>query len=217
MVKEYSQVPTVYSSIVETKMFCKKSKSDLMAFESDKLSAELQRWAAMLHSREYHSRQNHCGTKIHNYSTNRMLVCGQCYCHNCIQHENVWERTLLDTQLRMTLRYGIIKHCCIHHLTWQISLCSTISTMSVRGFLRWTLLPCLRTQWPKFMLSFSQTWCVHWSFRSCWTLGMSVWVNVVLYPRLVEFCMPTSCTCVKCKLWDLPTQYPMQGQCGNQY
>ena len=43
MVKEYSQVPTVYSSIVETKMFCKKSKSDLMAFESDKLSAELQR------------------------------------------------------------------------------------------------------------------------------------------------------------------------------
>ena len=43
MVKEYSQVLTVYSSIVETKMFCKKSKSDLMAFESDKLTAELQR------------------------------------------------------------------------------------------------------------------------------------------------------------------------------
>ena len=133
MVKEYSQVPTVYSSIVETKMFCKKSKSDLMAFESDKLSAELQRWAAMLRSHEYHSRQNHCGTKIHNYSTNCMLVCGQCYCHKCIQHENVWDRTLLDTQLRMTLRYGIIKHCCIHHLTCQISLCSATSTMSVRG------------------------------------------------------------------------------------
>ena len=128
------------------------------------------------------------------------VVSGQCYCHKCIQHENVWERTLLDTQLRMTLRYGIIKHCCIHHLTWQISLCSATSTMSVRGFLRWTLLPCLRTQWPKFMFSFSQTWCVHWSFCSCWTLGMSVWVNVVLYPRLVEFCMPTSCTRVKCKL-----------------
>ena len=43
------------------------------------------------------------------------------------------ERTLLDTQLRMTLRYGIIKHCCIHHLTCQISLCSATSTMSVRG------------------------------------------------------------------------------------
>ena len=40
---------------------------------------------------------------------------------------------LLDTQLRMTLRYGIIKHCCIHHLTCQISLCSATSTMSVRG------------------------------------------------------------------------------------
>ena len=73
--KEYPQVPTVYSSPVETKMLCKKGKSDLKAFKLDKLTAELQRWAAILHSREYHTRQNHCGTKIHNYFANRMLMC----------------------------------------------------------------------------------------------------------------------------------------------
>ena len=41
MVKEYPQVPTVYSSAVETKMLCKKGKSDLKAFKLDKLTAEL--------------------------------------------------------------------------------------------------------------------------------------------------------------------------------
>ena len=56
MVKKYPHVPTAYSSLVETKMLCKESKSDLMAFESDKLTAELQRWAAVLHSHEYQSR-----------------------------------------------------------------------------------------------------------------------------------------------------------------
>ena len=75
MVKVYPQVPTVYTSLVETKMFCKKSKSDLMAFESDKPTAELQRWAGILHIHEYHSRQNYYGTKIDNYFANRVLVC----------------------------------------------------------------------------------------------------------------------------------------------